>query len=50
MILGEILENAAVSVEKTVWQKRGDKITCKNVSRLLATASEPQKAKVNDGE
>jgi hypothetical protein len=41
MILGEILEQA-VSIVKTVWQKRGDKITRKEFSRLLATA-EPRK-------
>lgn len=36
MILEEIIEEA-VSVVKTVWQKRGDKVTRKEVSRLLAT-------------
>lgn len=37
MIIGEILEQA-VSVVKTVWRRRGDKITRKEYSRLLATA------------
>jgi hypothetical protein len=43
MISSEILEQA-VSMVKTVWQKRGDKITRKEFSRLLATA-EPRSRK-----
>jgi hypothetical protein len=38
MILSELLCEQAVSVVKTVWQKRGEKIVRKEVSRLLATA------------
>jgi hypothetical protein len=49
MILEDIFE-AAVSVEKTVWQKRGDKVTRKEVSRLLATAeSSPPKKETTHG-
>lgn len=52
MVLGDLFEQA-VTIEKTVWQKRGDKIVRKNVSRLLAKVVEtrlnPLKGKV-DGE
>jgi hypothetical protein len=49
MVLGDIFE-AAITVEKTVWQKRGDKITRKDVSRLLATAdSQPPKKESRNG-
>jgi hypothetical protein len=51
MILGEIFEQV-VSVEKTVWRKRGDKITRKDVSRVVATDVEPRPRKtikVTDG-
>jgi hypothetical protein len=44
MILGEILEQA-VSIVKTVWQKRGDQVTRKEHSRLLATDVEPRSRK-----
>ena len=44
MVLSDIFEQS-VSVVKTVWQKRGDKVTRKEVSRLLATPSSPQPRK-----
>jgi hypothetical protein len=39
MVVGELFEQA-VTVEKTVWQKRGDKIVRKDIARLLATVAE----------
>lgn len=44
MISSEILEQA-VSVVKTVWQKRGPTVTRKEIARLLATDVEPQSRK-----
>jgi hypothetical protein len=38
MMLGEIFTESSVSVVKTVWQKRGDTITRKDKSRMLAAA------------
>ncbi len=37
MVLSELFEQA-VSVAKTVWRKRGNKLTRAEVSRLVATA------------
>lgn len=45
MTLGELLEQV-VSVEKTVWRKRGDKITRKEVSRVVATDVDPRPRKI----
>ncbi len=41
MIVNELLENG-VSVMKTVWRKRGDKISRQNVKRMVATDVQPR--------
>lgn len=40
MNLDEIFERA-VSVAKTVWQKRGDEITRREVKRMIAAHGQP---------
>jgi hypothetical protein len=44
MVLGELLE-ATVSIVKTVWCKRGDRVTRKEVSRVVA-AGQPGNNKI----
>lgn len=41
MILGELFEHG-VSVTKTVWHKRGDKLDSQRVSQLVATDVHPR--------
>lgn len=52
MILEEILEHG-VSMAKTVWHKRGDKISRQEVKRTVATDIQPRahiEIKSEDGE
>jgi len=41
MVLDELLERA-VEITKQVWQKRGDKITRREVKRMVAVAAPPK--------
>lgn len=41
MVLQEVFENA-VSMRKTVWSKRGEKITRRAVERVVATDVQPR--------
>ena len=41
MVLAELLERA-VSVTKTVWRKKGDDVTRREVKRMVATDIKPR--------
>jgi hypothetical protein len=41
MVLEEIFESG-VSMTKTVWHKRGDKVTRQEVNRMVATDIQPR--------
>lgn len=47
MMLEEIFENG-VSMVKTVWQKRGDHVSRREVKRMLATDIQPRSYQPKD--
>ncbi len=50
MILDEIFEHG-VSLAKTVWHKRGDRISCEKKEKMVATDIRPKKyIEVTDAE
>jgi hypothetical protein len=49
MLVSELFEQA-VSVAKTVWRKRGAKLTRAEISRLVATERPSREPKTDEGE